>query len=586
MAAQLLATAPAASGRLAPLRSRLDAIRRRRRLSRQLTAWTAVVVGLLAAVLAALAIDRLFSLPVAGRLWLWAGIAAAVVWTFRRHAWPLLRVRESDLDVALSMEKTHGIDSDFVAALQFERPDAGGWGSATLRAAVIDYVAEFGRQWTAAAPLWNRVLAGRAAWVLGLAAVFAAVAAASPATLRAFAGRMLLGSGRYPTLTQIERLVIAGRDIDPANGGAIKAPAGQPLVIEVACGGRRPADGRADFLPEAGGGRAEVPLALAEGQAAGAALSGTLASLTESATVVIHAGDAWSEPVRIEAVAAPVVEATLQVEPPDYARGASMAAASGRQAAVLEGSSVVIEVACLNKDLRSAEVVIEGVGHPLVRHPAGAAGGRDRFVLTGSGSPLAAVTAPVQYEVRAVDVDGLSPDKPLAGAIRIRPDMPPQVTAATVTQAVLPGARPRISYSFKDDYGVAAARARLDVVRGAGTGQSPATETPAAPTAATSVVDILLASARPWVGADLPRSGELVLPLADLGLRKGDFVRVVLEAVDFRGPTAGQAATSPPLDLTVTDESGLLEALKDSESRAAQELQAIIDEQLRVGGNP
>jgi hypothetical protein len=63
-------------------------------------------------------------------------------------------------------------------------------------------------------------------------------------------------------------------------------------------------------------------------------------------------------------------------------------------------------------------------------------------------------------------------------------------------------------------------------------------------------------------------------------------VRVVVEAVDERGATPGQPATSAPIDLTVTDENGVLEALQASDSQAAQELQAIIEEQLRVGGEP
>ena len=574
MATDLLATAPV-SRSLTPLRQRLDAIRRRRRLARRLTGWAAVAVALLAALLVALALDRVFALPWAGRLWLWAGIAAAVGWTFHRYAWPQLRIRETDLDVALCMEKAHGIDSDFVAALQFERPDAAAWGSATLRSAVVDYVAEFGREWTSAAPLWNRLLAGRAAWLSGLAALLAAVGIASPATLRAFAGRMLLNAGHYPTWTRIERMTIAGREIDPLAGGTIKAPMGRPLAIEVACGGRVPEEGRAAFM--AGGGTAEMPLTPAADATGSATLSGTLGNLTESATVTIHAGDAWSEAVRVEAVPAPVVEASLVVAPPAYARGAATTAGGGRQAAVLEGSSVTLEVACLNKDLRSVEAVIDGIAHPLVRRPA-AAGGRDRFVLSGSGTPLAAVSAPVQYEIQAVDVDGLTPDQPPAGAIRIRPDLPPQVTATAVTRAVLPAARPRISYGVKDDYGVAAVRARVEVHRGDGAAADPATPS--------TVVEILPASAPPWTAADLPRSGEIAVPLADLGLRKGDFVRVVIEALDDRGPAPGKSATSPPLDLTVTDESGVLAALQDSESRAAQELQAIIEEQLRVGGQP
>ena len=585
MATDVLA-APPPSRRLDPLRDRLEAIRRRRSLGRRLTAWSAVAVAALAAVLVALVLDWLFSLPRAGRLWLWAGIVAAVVWAFRRYALPLLRVQETDIDVALCMEKAHGIDSDFVAALQFERPEAGAWGSSTLRSAVVDYVSEFGRQWTSAAPLWNRVLAERMAWAAGLAAVLTAFAIAFPSTFGAFCSRMALASVHYPTWTRIERLVIAGREIDPRVGGAIKAPAGQPLRIEVACGGRRAAEGRAEFTPEAGGLAAKVPLAAAETAEPASGqppLAGELPNLSESARVVVHAGDAFSEPVTITAVPAPIVEAALRIEPPDYARGMPQPAAAGRQAAVLEGSSVAVEVVCLNKALDRVEAVIDGTAHPLVRRPA-EDGGRDTFVLSGSGSPLAVVKTPVQYEIRAVDTDGLSPDRAPSGSIRIRPDTVPQVTAEAVTRAVLPTARPAVRFTVRDDFGVAALKANVEVVRAGDKAARPGAEP--APVPGPPALELLRPADRPWMGDALPKEGRFLVPLADYDLKKGDFVRVVLEAVDFRGPTPGQSATSPAVDLTVTDENGVLEALSASESQAAQELQTIIEEQLRVGEKP
>lgn len=573
-------TATSRTRRLDPLRGQLDAVRRRRLLGRRLTAWSAVLVAVLAALLGCLAIDRLFSLSRVGRLWLWAGLAAAVIWAFRRYAWPLLRIRESELDVALSMEKAHGIDSDFVAALQFERPDAQAWGSSTLRAAVVEYVAEFGREWTSAAPLWNRILAGRAGWAAALLAVFAALGIAAPGMLGAFVSRMALGAAHYPTWTRIERLVIAGHDIAPAAGGTIAAPAGRPLAIEVRWAGRPPRDGRAEFVPDSGS-SARVPLAAETDAAApSAVLRGELPNLTESATVVVHAGDAWSEGVRIRAVPTPVIEANLRVEPPAYARDATAAASAGRQAAVLEGSAVTIEVDCLNKRLDRAAVVIDGAAHPLERRQA--ADGRPRFVLSGSGSPLAAVTAPVQYEIRAVDEDGLSPDTPPTGTIRIRPDAPPQITVDAVTRAVLPTARPTITYSVRDDYGVAAVRAKLEVIRGGADADAAADS----PSPAVRVVEVRGDSAPPLVGAALPAAGAVALPLAEFGLRKGDFVRVTVEAVDYRGPAPGQAATSGAIDLAVTDETGVLAALESTESQAAQELQTIIDDQLRVGDKP
>jgi hypothetical protein len=133
----------------------------------------------------------------------------------------------------------------------------------------------------------------------------------------------------------------------------------------------------------------------------------------------------------------------------------------------------------------------------------------------------------------------------------------------------------------RDDHGVATLRARLETVRAA-----EADADPAASPAPTRVIEIRPAAAPPLVGDALPAAGSFVVPLADLGLQKGDFVRVVVEAVDERGATPGQPATSAPIDLTVTDENGVLEALQASESQAAQELQAIIEEQLRVGGKP
>jgi len=109
---------------------------------------------------------------------------------------------------------------------------------------------------------------------------------------------------------------------------------------------------------------------------------------------------------------------------------------------------------------------------------------------------------------------------------------------------------------------------------------------PATDAASARTIDILPAAAPPLVGEALPATGSFFVPLADLGLRKGDFVRVFVEAVDYRGTTPGQPASSPPIELTVTDENGVLEALQASESQAAQELQSIIEEQLRVGGKP
>ena len=58
------------------------------------------------------------------RLLLLGLAAAGVIWAFVRFALPWLGKREDDTDMALLVQRQAGIDSDLVAALQFESADA------------------------------------------------------------------------------------------------------------------------------------------------------------------------------------------------------------------------------------------------------------------------------------------------------------------------------------------------------------------------------------------------------------------------------------------------------------------------------
>ena len=66
-------------------------------------------------------------------------------WAFWRFTRPLMGQSESEIDMALLVERQQEIDSDLVAAIQFEAPEAARWGSPQLESAVIDYVASVGR---------------------------------------------------------------------------------------------------------------------------------------------------------------------------------------------------------------------------------------------------------------------------------------------------------------------------------------------------------------------------------------------------------------------------------------------------------
>jgi hypothetical protein len=61
-------------------------------------------------------------------------------------------------------------------------------------------------------------------------------------------------------------------------------------------------------------------------------------------------------------------------------------------------------------------------------------------------------------------------------------------------------------------------------------------------------------------------------------------VRLVVRAVDYRGDVAGRVAESEPILLEVTDERGILAALLESDERSIEQLDAIIERELKVGG--
>src|SRR3954469_6101143 len=131
--------------KLSQLRARLGALRRRRQGVRWGTAYSAVFIALLLALGGAFLVDFALEMNKVQRLVLLAIVIGAVVWAFRRFALPWLGQSESELDVALWVERQQHIDSDLVAALQFEEQRSHEWGSGQLRTAVVDYVAEFGR---------------------------------------------------------------------------------------------------------------------------------------------------------------------------------------------------------------------------------------------------------------------------------------------------------------------------------------------------------------------------------------------------------------------------------------------------------
>ena len=156
------------------------------------------------------------------------------------------------------------------------------------------------------------------------------------------------------------------------------------------------------------------------------------------------------------------------------------------------------------------------------------------------------------------DVDGLGLAEPIQGFIRLKSDRPPRITAALVTQHVLPTGKPRITYGVADDYGIAQLHFNVQILHADGTTQDQLIDRP---------IDD---------GPQKVLQGRYPLDLASMNLVKGDQLKISLEACDFRGKRPGHWAAGEPLVLHVTDERGVLAAMSETDQRSARQLESII----------
>jgi hypothetical protein len=109
---------------LEPLRRQIVSLHRWRSFVRGTTAWAGALIAACWILAGLFVLDVVFELDVPQRLVVMAIGAVGAAWAWRRYSWPLLRQRESLTQVALLVERQHGIRSDLVAALQFESPAA------------------------------------------------------------------------------------------------------------------------------------------------------------------------------------------------------------------------------------------------------------------------------------------------------------------------------------------------------------------------------------------------------------------------------------------------------------------------------
>lgn len=237
------------------IRRHLASLRRSRHLVRLGTAYAAVVTALLWILAAVFAIDVALELPVPQRVLLLAVGAGVLIWAFVRFAVPWLGIRETAMQLALQVEKRHAINTDLVAALQFESPDAGAWGSRQLEEAVIDHVAELGTKLDMFHGFSRRQLGRRSLWLVATLLLAVVVVARFPDHAQTFWNRLLLGSRHYPSHTRIEHVLVNHHlALRPNHTAPIttRTPENHPVDLLVQCSGRLPPQGIAKLRSATG----------------------------------------------------------------------------------------------------------------------------------------------------------------------------------------------------------------------------------------------------------------------------------------------------------------------------------------------
>ena len=383
--------------RLRELRKRLARLRRRRRRVRLGTGFSAILLAVLWIAGVVFLVDWLFEMSRAQRSVALLASAAAAIWAFRRFTLPWLGHRETELDMALLVQGQEHIDSDLVAAVQFESPEAPEWGSVQLEQAVIEQVATTGKRLNVMRGLSRKQLTRRTILLILTAAAWAGLGYRFTDHLTAFVNRFfLLSAVHYPTKTIIDAIVIKshppmkpqpalepdpikprpavapdgnelaapreetsdppidwtdvqGRPVDPTDPG--KAPMkilyGHHVRFEVQGLGEIPAEGRAVLTAPRSGLRETIRLQPIPGRPG--VFAGEKQDLREPLRYQFYLGDAWTDPAMLTVTQLPVVDVELEVQPPPYAvtdrETTSIAMPLGlRQISVIEGSRVVVKV--------------------------------------------------------------------------------------------------------------------------------------------------------------------------------------------------------------------------------------------------
>lgn len=574
------------------LSRQLVALCRQARRVRLATAASGAAIALLVVLATIFAIDWLFreSGDIVQRMVLLALGLAALVWAFVRYALPWLGGREEPAEMALRLQRHAGIDSDLIAALEFEGPPVADGGSPYLKTALVEDVAARQREIRVDGVVQRGTLLKRLR-VLGLVGLFwLALGFFIPSYVAVFFNRLLLGAQEYPTRTQFTSLSVNGKPVDLTRPDPppMRVAYGRPLTFAVEATGVTGDDKcRVEMTGSKGGlslvdlePRPEPPRSAdAPPRPAAFGYAGKYERLLEDARCKVYLGDAWTRPLEVSVIPSPMIEVEPEIVPPRYAQtdgsGARRLPRGTRQFAVVEGSEVRLNVSS-DRPLQAVTVTVGEAKVEYALDKEASRPGAEVWVPRVEGTPLEAVAEPLRYAVDVLDAEEQSLERPLEGYIRIEPDLPPRIAAATKTPFVLPVAQPTNYYGVSDDHAVGRIWLTWEVLRG----DAPLAAEGGGP----NVIELfqLEKDERP----EPVLEGEYAFDLGKLPLTKGDTVKIVFHATDYRGKNPGKSTASEPLVFQVTDEQGIMASLLEGDQKSARELELFIKQLLGLGESP
>ena len=597
------------STKLATLRSALESLRKRRATVRLTTAFTGFLAAVIWILFGCFLLDWSFKMELAPRFVLILIGLYVLVRAWRRYAGPLLGHSETLLQTALLVEKTKEIDSDLIAALEFENPQAEGWGSAELQEKVKDGVAELSKSLDVSEGFSTGALGKRTTAFVLSAGLVGSLCVLFPGFGSAFLDRMLFGSAHYPTNTTIEMILVirpevknsetggvifARQETDVMQDGKVRSPVGEPLVFEVRCSQKNdeklPEGGTLSFTGTSSASKNLVAEKDKDGKLTGL-YTARLSQLIGDLEFKVEAGDAYSERFTIERIDRPVIRVELAAKAPGYVGENSEVTENecllfldekgqpeqnlscdpgNPQVEVQEGGEIKLALTSRKKELKKVILKIGEENFKLIPSSRKSADNRPVWVLEAPKTPLTVVKKRLKYSIEVTDVDGLQPELEIAGLIQIRADKPPRVQASLVSRYVLPEAAPMIDLIARDDYDIGKVQVHVEVSRQQ---QQP------------EKVDSITVPAK--LDVDAARNRFKASPACDLkkyDLKKDDIVRLIVEVTDGRGEELeGESSRSEALSLRVTDRSGLLNAITELDKNSVRQLDAIIEKELGIG---